>query len=532
MAELSGERRFDWVPMAMAGGALVLGLIFRFWGAASQPLWLDEAYSAFAADHSFVFLWQVVPHYETHPPFYYTLLRCWRLIVGDGLLASRLLGLLCGLATLVLGGVIAQRLGRLTRLRERERRALVAVTLVLLSLHPLIIAMSRQVRPYPVMILVYAAALPALLRLVDDSICRRMPDRRALVAVFVSQALMAWLHSLGPLFAFALGLALAAAAVRPGLTRADWRWLIGGELAVGLIYLPALMILREQAPDWVASSWLSFTTASLPARVGQIYLDWNLWGRLIGLAAALMAIGLLLGRIGGRRLTAILILLAGVPMALSLLLSLTVAPVFLDRTLSPVVVPAMLLVATGLVWSAQRAWLGWLALLVIAGSMAGIDRLQMKMGPPQDWYGTIAWLEPRLERGDRVWAYPNEGALPLDYALGDEGRRWPVRSIPGPVPAFGSGGFFPSGSRGVVSLHPRQIAALMATAGAKAPPTIWLLRLNAPIYDPDDGMLHALEQDRRVAAHFRRGPIDLVGLRRKDLGPAVATAGPPGPNLL
>ncbi|HMA50773.1 MAG TPA: glycosyltransferase family 39 protein, partial [Magnetospirillaceae bacterium] len=406
MAKLSGERRFDWVPAAMAGGALALGLIFRFWGAGSQPLWLDEAYSAFAADHGFAFLWQVVPHYETHPPFYYSLLRCWRLIVGDGLLAGRLLGLLCGLATLVVGGIIAHRLARLTRMHDRERRGLIAVTIVLLSLHPLIIEMSRQLRPYPVMILAYAAVVPALLRLVEDSIRRRMPDRGALLAVFAVQALMLWLHSLGPLYALAIALALGVAVFSPGLTRADWRWLIGGETIVGLVYLPAFLILREQAPGWVASSWLTFTTTSLPARVGQIYLDWNFWARLVGLGAAMIGTLLLLGRIGGRRVTVILIVLAGVPVALSLLLSAAVAPVFLDRTLSPVAVPALLLVGTGLVWSGRRAWIGWLALLVIAGSMVGIDRLLLAKGPLQDWYGTIAWLDPRLGPGDRVWSYP------------------------------------------------------------------------------------------------------------------------------
>lgn len=517
--------------MAMAGGALALGLVFRFWGAGSQPLWLDEAYGAFAADHGFTFLWHVVPHYETDPPFYYSLVRCWRLIVGDGLLTGRLLGLLCGLATLVMGAIIARRLARLTRMRDRERRGLIAVTVVLLSLHPLIIEMSRQLRPYPVMILVYATALPALLRLVEDSIRRRAPDHSALLVVFMTQALMLWLHSLGPLFAFAIGLALGVAVLRPGLIRADWIWLIGGEAIVGLIYLPAFLILREPAPGWVASHWLTFTTASLPARVGQIYLDWNFWAQLVGLAAAAAGVLLLLGRIGGRRAVVILIVLAGVPMALSLLLSAAVAPVFLDRTLSPVAVPALLLVGVGLVWSGRRAWIGWLALLVVAGSMVGIDRLLLAKAPLQDWYGMIAWLEPRLGPGDRIWVYPNEGALPLGYALQDQERQWPVRPIPAAVPAFGLGGTFPSGSRGVVSLHPRQIAVLVTTWEAKAPPTIWLLRLNAPIYDPGDQMLHALEQRRAVSAHFRRGPIDLTGLRRKDAGSMVASAAPPTPRV-
>ncbi len=516
-------RRFDWVPAALAGAAVGLGLVFRFWRIGSEPLWLDEAYSAFAADHDFAFLWHVVPHYETHPPFYYALVHVWRLIAGVGLMAGRLFGLLCGVATLFVGGFTARRLARLTRMGSQERRWLVAAMVVLLSLHPLTIEMSRQLRPYPVMILVYTAALPAYLRLVEDTILRRTPDRSALVLVFVAQALMLWLHSLGPLFALAMGLALIAAVLRPGLARADRVWLIAGEVVVGLVYLPALLILREQAPTWVASNWLRFAPASLAVSVGQIYLDWNFWGRLLGLTAAAVGAVRLFGRIGGRRVAVIMVLLATVPAAVSVLVSLEIAPVFLDRTLSPAAIPALLLVSVGLAWPGRRAWAALLVLAIIAGSMVGIDRILLGSGPLQDWYGTIAWLSPRVGPGDRVWAYPNEGALPMVYALQDERRALPIRQIPAPVPAFHSGGYFPTGSRGVVSLHPGQIAALMTTAAAKTPPTIWLLRLNADIYDPSDQMLHALEQDRVVSARFRRGPIDLTGLRRRDLA-AVATA--------
>ncbi len=515
-------RRFDWVPAALAAAALGLGLTFRFWRIGSEPLWLDEAYSAFAADHGFAFLWRVVPHYETHPPFFYALVHVWRLLVGDGLLAGRLLGLLCGLATLWVGGIAASRLARLTRMRDEQRRWLVASMVVLLSLHPLTIEMSRQLRPYAVMILVYTAALPAFLRLVEDSILRHAPNRRALLVVFVAQALMLWLHSLGPLFAFAMALALLAAVLRPGLTRDDRLWLAVGEVVVGLVYLPAFLILREQAPTWMAGSWLRFAPASLWVSVGQIYLDWNFWGRLVGLTAAVVGAVLLLGRIGGRRMAVILVLLATVPMALSLLVSLAIAPVFIDRTLSPTAIPALLLVSVGLAWPGRRAWAALVALAVIAGSMVGVDRILLARGALQDWYGTIAWLAPHVGPNDRVWAYPNEGALPLAYALQDERRRLPVLQIPAPVPAFRSGGFFPSGSRGVVSLHPGQIAALMTAEAAKAPPTIWLLRLNAEIYDPGNPMLHALEQDRTVIAHLRRGPIDVIGLRRRDLTSVAA----------
>ena len=53
-----------------AVAAITLGILVRFWHVLRTPLWLDEAYSRFAAGQSWWFLWHVVPRYETHPPRY------------------------------------------------------------------------------------------------------------------------------------------------------------------------------------------------------------------------------------------------------------------------------------------------------------------------------------------------------------------------------------------------------------------------------------------------------------------------------
>jgi mannosyltransferase len=524
MADYHSTRRdYGWLPVLFGLLALAAGLGFRLWRIDGYPLWLDEAYSAFAADRGFAFLWHVVPRYDSHPPFYYTLVHLWRLAAGQGLLAARLPGLLCGIATIMVAAMAARRIATLTRIDRAQARWLVAASVALVALQPLLIAMSRQLRPYPVMILVYAIGLLGLLRLIEDDVLRRATSRRAMVLVFASQAMMLWLHALGPLFALALGLAGLAAVLRPGLGVGDWAWLIGGELVVALIYLPALLITLGEAGSWAQATWLHFTPSTLPTTIGQIYLDWNLWARLVGLAAGVAGVMLLSRRIGGWRVTTVLLLLAVVPVAVSILVSMAAAPVFLDRTLSPAAVPALLIVATGLAWPGRWAWLALLPLAVILGSMAEIDRSAAITGPQQDWYRTIDWLAPQVRGGDTVWAYPNDGALPLGYALRDRRQGLPVRPIPAAVPALTSAGNPAAGVRGVVSLHPGQIAALMAEPETKRPPTIWLLRLNYFIYDPGDPMLHALERDRVVVAHFRRGPIDVTGLRRKDL-PPVATA--------
>jgi hypothetical protein len=389
------------------------------------------------------------------------------------------------------------------------------------ALQPLLIAMSRQVRPYPVMVLVYAISLLPLLRLVQESMFRRRPDRAAITGFFLCEALMLWLHSLGPLFGLAMTLALAVAVLRPGLDRRDWAWLIVGQVLVGIIYLPAFVIMIHQATTWVSGTWVTFAMADVPVSVGQVYLDWNVWARLIGFLVAIIGAALLLRRLGGGRVLAILLLMALVPVLLSILLSATVSPVFLTRTLSPAAIPALLLVGVGLVWPRRWLWAGLVPFSAIIGSMVLIDREEAQAGPPQDWYGTIAWLAPRMAPGDVVWAYPNEGALPLAYALRDQRRAMPLLQVPAPMPALASPGYHPTGSMGAVSLYPAQIDTLMRTDAARRPPTIWLLRLSGELYDTDDNMLHALERDRVVVGRFHTRQIDLIGLRRRDLPPVA-----------
>jgi mannosyltransferase len=365
-------------------------------------------------------------------------------------------------------------------------------------------------------------SLLPLLQLVKDGIVRRPLNRPAIVCYFACEALMLWLHSLGPLFGLTMTLALAVTVLRPGLKRGDWGWLIGGQVLVGLLYLPAFLIMLHQAKTWVKTGWVVFDASAVPITVAQIWLDWNSWACLIAGLLAAAGAALLLRRIGGIRLLAALLLMAVLPVLLSIILSATVSPVFLARTLSPTAIPALLLVGLGVAWPGRGAWAAPIAFALVAASMVWIDREQAEGGPPQDWYGTLAWLEPRMAPGDVVWAYPNESALPLAYALQDRHRAMPLQQVPAPIPALSVPGFHPTGGMGAVSLYPAQIDRLMTTREARRPPTIWLLRLSPELYDKGDGMLHALERERVEVGHFQSREIDLIGLRRMDLAPVAA----------
>ncbi|ARS28489.1 hypothetical protein [Sphingomonas sp. KC8] len=493
---------------------------FRIAGTLAEPLWLDEAYSAYAANKGFDFLWQIVPRYETHPPFYYSLLRLWTLGFGDSLAGLRALGMVCGMLTLPVMALAAREAARMLRLPALP---IMAASLVLAALSPALVEMAREVRPYPVLILVYAMALLALLRAARITGETGAIPPRPFALYIASLACTFWLHSLGVLYAASLGLAALALIARRGLARNDWLRFFGGHALAGLLYLPGLLILIDQAPTWVQSTWLRFSFTGLEWRLAELYGVRTITGMIAAGVLALFGLWTLAWSGPGRRLGLALLATSLIPVIASITVSLLVAPVFIVRTMTAVAVPTLLLFAIGAGgFLATRGWWRWLAplpLIVLAWQMVTIDR-QRRAGPPmQDWYPALRWLDERYRPGDIVWAYPNEGALPFDYAARDLGMIVATRPIPTAVPTLngGPGAWNPTGSRGVVSLPAERLKALADAPDAQRVPTIWLLRLGANAYDKGDHLLRALEFGRVRVADCETYPIDIIGLARPDV---------------
>jgi hypothetical protein len=527
---LPEERSFGrlWLPMALLGAAMLAAAIwFRVAGLLGESMWLDEAYSAYAASKGFDFLWHVVPRYETHPPFYYSLLRLWTLLWGDSLGGLRSLGIVCGIATLPVILLAAREMARLLRFDSKRTAWLMLAALALAAFSQSLVEMSREVRPYPVLILVYATTIFAILRL-----GRQMRDGDgvaggAYLLYLADLTATLWLHNLGPLYALALGIAMAALVLRPGLDRRDRLWLAGGHLAVALAWLPALLILIDQAPTWVSSTWLKFDWDKMESRLAVLYAVQGRSYEIVAALLALLAMVALIATKGGWRIALALAALAFVPVALSIGLSLWVAPVFIMRTMTAVSVPAALLLAVGAtglrgLWR----WPAMGALLLIVSQLIVMDIHARRGGAMQDWYGTVRWLDQRFRPGDIVYAYPNEGALPFDYAVRDLKLKLPSRSVPTPIPSLDVGGWHPTGSRGVVSLPRDRLRAIARSPQAGAVPTIWLLRLGPWAYDKGDVFLDELSHDRARVGHWKSGPIDIIGLRRRDLPPVAASQQP------
>ena len=90
------------VVLAMLAGALL-------WGVNFEPLWIDEAFSAYAVTLPYMEIWQ--PYFDPpHPPIYYLALKAWSTF-GDGDAWLRLLSVAFGAAAVPFVYAIGRTLG-------------------------------------------------------------------------------------------------------------------------------------------------------------------------------------------------------------------------------------------------------------------------------------------------------------------------------------------------------------------------------------------------------------------------------------
>ncbi|MBI2214709.1 MAG: glycosyltransferase family 39 protein [Acidobacteria bacterium] len=494
--------------------AVVLSAV-AVWFRASRlfraPLWLDEAYSAHAVEKGFAFTWTVVPTYDVHPPLYYTILGLWSLLAGDSLAGLRMFGVVCGLLTIV---IVAFAAFELARSLDLDGPMLVACSALLAAFSPLMIAMSREVRPYAAMILAFTLALAGMLRAVRDCRDTGRVEQGAFLLYLVGLTLTFWLHNVGPLFGASLTIAFVVLVAGCVKEKRELGFLAGGHVLVALLYLPGFLMLLDQATAWTESTWLTFRLDGLHWKLAA------LWGAngIVAIVSAALLIALALYRSYERRnfRTAMaLVICAVLPPALAVALSMTVSPVFLIRTLSPVAIPALLLQAAGGASLFGKWRLASLAfLLVVLSQMITVDVIARRAGPREDWYGAVRWLEQRMRPGDVIYAYPNEGALPLDRAVRDVGLTLPTRPIPTAVPSTGIG-WHPNGGRGAVSLSRETLRAIAEAPATERVPTVWLLRLGPWSYDKGDVFVEELAKRRDVVDRWQSGAIDIIGLRKR-----------------
>jgi uncharacterized membrane protein len=253
-------------------GALVLGTWARF--VVRSPLWLDEALTVNIAAHPLGELREALLR-DGHPPLYYWLLHGWMELFGQGDLAVRSLSAVFGLATLPLVWLLGRRAGG---------PAVAWGSLALAALSPYAVRYSSETRMYALVMLLVAAGALLL-----DRLLTRASWPAAIGLAVVTGALL-WTHYWGLYLAGVVGLALLAAWRWRPARRRELQWAVGSLVAGGVLFLPWVPSLLEQA-EHTGTPW------AIPARPTQV-LQTTLGELGGGLYAEALLLGTLLAIAG------------------------------------------------------------------------------------------------------------------------------------------------------------------------------------------------------------------------------------------
>jgi uncharacterized membrane protein len=470
--------------LLLCGAIGLFALLLRLPTLSARSLWLDETYSAWFAAVPLHQLWTEVPLYETHPPFYYTLLKGWSALFGRGEAAMRSLCVLASVLTVVLIPVCA----RVARLGARcDRIALLAA--LLLSVNANNIVFAQQARPYAIhalsgMLAVFFSCMLVmeLARPAAADTARRMWTWVAGLAV--SASLTMWLHNTGIFAAFGIwtGMAVGLLLSTPGPRGRQ-------VVAVGLAGLGALllwspfipMLLRQSATMAQLSYWIRFSpgkiTSAWTVMSGSQVMHYPM------LALVLLAYGWLWKHSRPH------FWLLGCTMALPILTlgaySLLVKPVFLARLFEWLAPLTMVLAALGIA-VLRPAWR--LPTLAVVLGLSAWGVVYFYGSSTENWRGMLAQLQRDARPGDLVLAFPNEVQMPVTYYM-KAGP--PVTYLPAPFPARGLARRY-TGNAGAPNIAPEDIPRLRSLVWGRQ--RVWLIERRADLYDPHK--LVAKELDR------------------------------------
>ena len=469
----------------LCGLLALLALLLRLPTLSSRSLWLDETYSAWFAAVPLRELWTSVPLYETHPPFYYTLLKGWTALFGKGEAALRSMSVLASVLTVFLMPACA----RLARLGARaERVALLAA--LFLAVNAFSINFAQQARPYAIQALSGSLAVFFSSMLLLELARPQGRLRLWIAGLALSAGVTLWLHNTGMFAAFGIwtGMTVALLAATPGPRRPQVTAVALAGIGALLVWSPFIpMLMKQSAAMTRLSYWIQFKPANTIAA----------WSVISGAPIMHYPVALLVlagfawlwkhARLHFWHWLCVLSL----PILALAAYSLLAKPVFLSRLFEWLAPLGMVLLALGIHALRPRWRLPAIALIL---ALSAYSVLNFYRSQTENWREMLSALAQESRPGDLVLAFPNEIQMPVTYYM-PAGRGPSVTYLPGPFPALGLERRY-TGNSGAPNIAPEDIERLRTLLPRYR--RVWLVERLANLYDPDDLVMKELGSRYRL----------------------------------
>jgi mannosyltransferase len=402
-----------WWPWALAV-IVLLAAGLRFYGLARQGLWYDESRTGWMMRTPLDQVLAGVPRTESTPPLYYVVLWGWVRVFGDTRAGLRSLSAVAGVLTVPFAFAAARSLAG-------RRVALIAALLV--AVNPLLIWYSQEARAYSLHVLLSTVTLWLFARAIEH------PSRRRLVVWAIAAVAALWTHYFAAFLVVGEAVLLLRRAPR-------WTLWLGLGLAAAVAVAPLAVIASDQAHH---AGWIPAVPRLV--RVEQIATSFVAGFRppagrvtvLVSCAIAAVACALALTRRAPaeRRGVTVFAWIAGVALAVPLLLSLLGLDYLDGRNVLAAVIPLLVVLACGFAAPRGRP----LGLALAAGlTVISLGLVVALWNEPRaqrsNWPALAAALRrlpaPRvveLNGGNRSWAMPLAFELRRTWWLQPGGAR-------------------------------------------------------------------------------------------------------------
>jgi len=449
-------------------GILVLAALLRFHGLDRTGIWLDESYSWYQSGLPFGAMYRESA-VSPHPPLENFLAWPWVRVFGDSEVALRSLPAMLGTLNILLLYFTA-------RLLWGPRTALAAMALLAFSAFH--VWYSQEFRPYALLALAATAYMHSVFRML-----LRKPA--ALVYNIAAGLTLLFSHVFGSfLFAGVSVYLLMEWLFRRDVAFDFRRWLAAQALVMAVFGPWAAILLRNSATariHWIPelgvypffsqlSSLLNGPVAATMLCLLALYGLFHAFGEYIGGPRPSAAAS------SQRMIWGLLLIWAGFPVAVTVVLSLAVTPLLINRYLILCLPAVCLLAASGLEYLSDRRlpYIG--AILVLALGLS-IEFLRMEQRDKHQYRTVTGQVRACYRSGDLVAVMPAQIIHAVRYYWRD-----PAVNI---IPAD----------------NPQALLPLARESGR-----IWLIRGKDPITMSKP--LTDLDADHRLT----RGPGDFLGV--------------------
>jgi mannosyltransferase len=387
----------------LLAGLTVVGAVIRLATLSKQSFWLDEALAARELHLSFGAMLSSIGPKEPNPPLFFVLAWPWAKLFGNSEAGIRSLSAVAGTAVIPLAYMSARQLV--------SRPAAVAAA-AFTALSPFMIWYSQEAREYMLLSLFCSASFLFFAR------CWQRPSRRDLAWWTGFCALAVLTH----FFAMFIVVPEALALLYRYRTRTT-ALALGLLVAVEAALLPHFLSHVSRPAGWIGSFPLSVRIKQVPVAfaVGNLdqgsALSYGLVGAavLAAIVIALLVIGADERELRGAGLAASV---AGVVIAVPLLLALTGHDYFVPRALIAAWTPLVVVLAAACTARRTRfagAAVGFVALVAFVYAQAKIEGDQQYQRP--DWRGVTAALGARSEPRAIVTYDGGFAAVPISLYL-------------------------------------------------------------------------------------------------------------------